>query len=199
MNMHDSTLPAVIPRATSRRSLLPIVLRRVDQVARSGSVQGAAKELHGAASAVNRQVLGLERELGVPLFERLPRGMRPTPSGDAIATLARRWRDDERRVAAEIRRQLDAHDSWLLNDARVCIETNSLQLVKAPVRDKGAEPQTVSIAINAGKPFGPVVKVVAGLLSECIRTCLDEVRAARAEATLAEISAVAPRRRKARA
>ena len=199
MNMHDSTLPAVIPRATSRRSLLPIVLRRVDQVARSGSVQGAAKELHGAASAVNRQVLGLERGLGVPLFERLPRAMRPTPSGDAIATLARRWRDDERRVAAEIRRHLDAHDSWLLNDARAGIETNSLQLVKAPVRDKGAEPQTVSIAINAGKPFGPVVKVVAGLLSECIRTCVDEVRAARAEATLAEISAVAPRRRKARA
>ena len=199
MNMHDSTLPAVIPRATSRRSLLPIVLRRVDQVARSGSVQGATKELHGAASAVNRQVLGLERELGVPLFERLPRAMRPTPSGDAIATLARRWRDDERRVAAEIRRHLDAPDSWLLNDARAGIETNSLQLVKALVRDKGAEPQTVSIAINAGKPFGPVVKVVAGLLSECIRTCLDEVRAARAEATLAEISAVAPRRRKARA
>ena len=195
MNMHDSTLPAVIPRATSRRSLLPIVLRRVDQVARSGSVQGAAKELHGAASAVNRQVLGLERGLGVPLFERLPRAMRPTPSGDAIATLARRWRDDERRVAAEIRR----HDSWLLNDARAGIETNSLQLVKAPVRDKGAEPQTVSIAITAGKPFGPVVKVVAGLLSECIRTCVDEVRAARAEATLPEISAVAPRRRKARA
>ena len=199
MNMHDSTLPAVIPRATSRRSLLPIVLRDVDQVARSGSVQGAAKELHGAASAVNRQVLGLERELGVPLFERLPRAMRPTPSGDAIATLARRWRDDERRVAAEIRRHLDAHDSWLLNDARAGIETNSLQLVKAPVRDKGAEPQTVSIAITAGKPFGPVVKVVAGLLSECIRTCVDEVRAARAKATLPEISAVAPRRRKARA
>ena len=195
MNMHDSTLPAVIPRATSRRSLL----RHVDQVARSGSVQGAAKELHGAASAVNRQVLGLERELGVPLFERLPRAMRPTYSGDAIATLARRWRDDERRVGAAIRRHLDTHDSWLLNDARAGMETNSLQLVKAPVRDKGAEPQTVSIAINAGRPFGPVVKVIAGLLSECIRTCVDEVRAARAEATLAEISACAPRRRKARA
>ena len=346
MSTHDTALPAVGPRATSRRSLLPIVLRYVDQVARSGSVQGAAKELHVAASAVNRQVLGLERELGVPLFERLPRGMRPTPSGDAIVTLARRWRDDERRVAAEIRhmqgihqghvrivamdshgtsvlpqlvarlsaghprialsmelgssddavaallagkadlavafnlsprrelhtlwsealplgcvvapghalagaasvslqevaahpialqskgllirRYLDAHYSWLFNDARAGIETNSLQLVKAlvragrhvaltseldaapelidgslrfvPVRDKGAEPQTVSIAIDAGKPFGPVVKVVAGLLAQCIRDCLDAVRAARAAGTSAkpeDSAAATPRRKKA--
>jgi len=310
-----------------RGNLLPLVLRYVDQVARSGSIQGAAKELHVAASAVNRQVLQLEEALGVPLFERLPRGMRLTPPGDAIVTLARRWRSDERRVAAEIRqmqgihqghvriaamdshstsvlpqlvarlaadhpritlgieigssddavaallagkaelaavfnlsprrellalwrselplgcivapghalaaqqtvslqevcafpvvlqskallirRYLEAHYHWLFNDARLRVETNSLQLVKMlarqgshvaltseldaapelldrtlrfiPVRDKGVEAQTISLAVDAGRPPGPVVKLVAGLLAECIQQRLDEVRAGRME------------------
>lgn len=305
-----------------RGTLLPPVLRYVDQVARSGSVQGAAKELHVAASAVNRQVLQLEDALGVPLFERLPRGMRLTASGDAIVTLARRWRQDERRVTAEIRqmqgihqghvrivamdshttsvlprliqrlgaehprisleieittpdeavnvllsgkaelaavfnlpprrelhllwqcelplgcvvaphhplagaatvslqevaahpialqsksllirRYLEAHYSWLFADQRARVESNSLQLVKmlaragthavltseldaapelaagtlrfVPVRDKGAEPQTVSVAIDASKAMGPVVKTCATLLGECIQACLDEAR-----------------------
>src|SRR5262245_26927793 len=85
-------------------SLLPAVLRYVDQVARSGSIQKAARELHVAASAINRQILELEDALGVPLFERLPRGMRLTPSGSTIVTLAQRWRNDERRAAGDIQR-----------------------------------------------------------------------------------------------
>ncbi len=331
--------PPSPPPAAARSTLLPLVLRYVDQVALSGSVQGAAKALHVAASAVNRQVLQLERELGVPLFERLPRGMRLTPPGDAIVTLARRWRGDERRVAAEIRqmqgihqghvrlaamdshstsvlprlverlaaehprislsielgssddavaallggkadvaavfnlpprrelhtlwsaelplgcivapghalagagsvslqevgahpialqskallirRYLEAHYSWLFNDPRTRVETNSLQLVKmlvrsgrhvaltseldaapelidgtlcfVPVRDAGAEPQTVGVAIDAGKPMGPIVRTVAGLLAEGLQASLDEVREVRAaRAARAAMPARAP-------
>jgi DNA-binding transcriptional LysR family regulator len=75
----------------------------VDQVARSGSIQRAAKELNIAASAVDRQILLLEAELGVALFERLPRGMRLTPAGDVVVGLARRWRGDVRRLAADLK------------------------------------------------------------------------------------------------
>lgn len=85
-----------------RGSLVPSSLRYLDQVARSGSIQKAAKELNVAASAINRQILQLEETLGVALFERLPRGMRLTSAGDAIVTLSRRWRSDERQVAADI-------------------------------------------------------------------------------------------------
>ena len=49
-------------------SLVPAQLRYVDQVARSGSIQAAARELHVAASAINRQILQLEEELEAPLF-----------------------------------------------------------------------------------------------------------------------------------
>lgn len=96
-----------------RSTLLPLVLRYVDQVARSGSIQGASKELHVAASAINRQILQLEEELGVPLFERLPRGMRLTSSGASIVTLARRWKADERRTADDIRQMQGIHQGQL--------------------------------------------------------------------------------------
>ena len=53
--------------------LMTTALRYFDEVARQGSIRRAADQLHVAASAVNRQILKLEDELGVPLFERLPR------------------------------------------------------------------------------------------------------------------------------
>lgn len=57
-------------------------LRYVDEVARSGSIRQAAERLHVAPSAVNRRIQDLEDELGTPIFERLPRGMRLTAAGE---------------------------------------------------------------------------------------------------------------------
>ena len=47
-------------------------LRYLREVARCGSVRRAAQTLNVASSAVNRQILKLESELGVRLFDRLP-------------------------------------------------------------------------------------------------------------------------------
>ena len=307
-----------------RGYLVPANLRYIDQVARSGSIQRAAKELNVAASAINRQILLMEQELGVELFERQARGMRLTASGDAIVTLTRKWKSDERRLATEIkelqgisqghvrlaamdshvnsflptlvrdlaashpqislnievvstddavagllnqasdliiafnlsprreihtlwqtelplgcvvspthplaaskttslqeavshpvalqskalqiRRYLDSRYSWLFSDGRKRVETNSLQLVKllarsgeyvaftseldaapellarelvfVPVRDEGAEPQTISLAIDSSRPLPRVVRVVADLTQRVVAQCLEEVRAA---------------------
>ena len=46
-----------------------------DAVARHGSIRKAADALHMASSALNRRILDLEQEVGMPLFERLPRGV----------------------------------------------------------------------------------------------------------------------------
>jgi DNA-binding transcriptional LysR family regulator len=86
-----------------RDTLVPAALRYVDQVARSGSIHRAAKELNVAASAINRQILHLEEGLGVKLFDRVPRGMRLTSAGDTMVTMARRGRADERRASSELR------------------------------------------------------------------------------------------------
>ena len=56
----------------------------LDEVARAGSIRRAAERLGIAASSINRQILALEAEFGVPLFERLPRRMRPTVAGELL-------------------------------------------------------------------------------------------------------------------
>jgi DNA-binding transcriptional LysR family regulator len=54
------------------------------EVARIGSIRKAAASLNVAASAVNRQILKLEAELGAPLFDRMPGGMRLTVAGNLL-------------------------------------------------------------------------------------------------------------------
>lgn len=57
-------------------------LQYIDEIARAGSIRKAAVKLNIASSAINRQILALEEELGVPIFERLPRGLKLTAAGE---------------------------------------------------------------------------------------------------------------------
>ena len=59
-------------------------------VAEQGSVTRAAASLHQSSSAISHTLLGLETELGVDLFHRLPRGMALTDAGAAFVEAARR-------------------------------------------------------------------------------------------------------------
>lgn len=76
--------------------------RYFDEISRAGSIRRAAERLNVAASAVNRQLLLLEEELGVTLFERLPRGVRLTAAGEILINTIRTWRREE----AQARMQL---------------------------------------------------------------------------------------------
>lgn len=60
------------------------LLRYLDEVARSGSIRKASARLNVAASAVNRQILTLEEEVGSAIFERMPGGLRPTATGEIL-------------------------------------------------------------------------------------------------------------------
>jgi DNA-binding transcriptional LysR family regulator len=79
------------------------VLRYIDQVARLGSIRRAATVLNVASSAVNRQILKLEAEIGLPLFERVGNGVRPTPAGEYVIRHARdtlaRWNNVRGEIA----------------------------------------------------------------------------------------------------
>ncbi|MFT4174625.1 MAG: LysR family transcriptional regulator [Rhodocyclaceae bacterium] len=68
--------------------------RCFDEVARRGSVRKAAESLHLTAAAVNQQVLNLEALVGVPLFDRLPRGMQLTVAGEIMISAVRRSQRD---------------------------------------------------------------------------------------------------------
>jgi DNA-binding transcriptional LysR family regulator len=58
-------------------------LKVLAEVGRLGSFSAAAEELSMTQPAVSRQIAMLERHTGVRLFERLPRGVRPTDAGRA--------------------------------------------------------------------------------------------------------------------
>lgn len=53
-------------------------------VAEEGSVTAAAELLRVAQPSVSQQIRGLERELGVQLFDRTPTGLVPTVVGRAF-------------------------------------------------------------------------------------------------------------------
>lgn len=71
-------------------------LRYVEAIARLGHFGRAAEQCSVTQPALSLQVKLVEEELGVSLFERLPRGVRPTPEGAEIARRAAR-------VLAEVR------------------------------------------------------------------------------------------------
>ncbi|UTD29390.1 LysR family transcriptional regulator [Bradyrhizobium sp. WD16] len=60
------------------------LLNYVDEVARTGSIRKAASHLNVAASAISRQILALETEIGTPLFQRLPRKLVLTAAGEVL-------------------------------------------------------------------------------------------------------------------
>lgn len=70
-------------------------LRYFLAVASHENVRAASEALHVSQPAVSRQIQDLEEELGVTLFERLPRGIRLSRSGEA-------FREDISKVMAAI-------------------------------------------------------------------------------------------------
>ena len=77
-------------------------LKYFDEVVRAGSIRLAAERLHVAPSAVNRRIQDLEEELGLPLFERLPRGMRLTAAGELFVNYVRGRQAELDKVRSEI-------------------------------------------------------------------------------------------------
>ncbi|MGI8921651.1 MAG: LysR family transcriptional regulator [Solirubrobacteraceae bacterium] len=59
-------------------------LRVLWEIAERGSFSGAAQALSYTQSAVSQQIATLESELGTPLIERRPRGLRMTAAGQAL-------------------------------------------------------------------------------------------------------------------
>ncbi|MCC8983492.1 MULTISPECIES: LysR family transcriptional regulator [Bradyrhizobium] len=134
-------------------------LRYIDEVARQGSIRKAAKTLHVAASAINRHILDLEEQLEAPIFERLPRGLRLTSSGEILI--------------AHIRETLRAHDRMRtqinalrgLSRGEVFVATMATlaagRLAEIVAAYRAAHPQ-VSLRIMVGDRTGVADMVASG-------------------------------------
>ena len=85
-----------------KRNLHNRAIGYFDAVRRYGSIREAARRLDIAASAINRHILKLEADIGLPLFDRLTDGMVLTPAGEVLARHAIAVLQDERRATTEL-------------------------------------------------------------------------------------------------
>ncbi|MBW9051148.1 LysR family transcriptional regulator [Rhizobium mesosinicum] len=78
------------------------VLQYAIQIAERGSTLAAAHDVNLTSSALSRQISQLEHELGITLFERHSRGMRPTSAGEVFLDAARQMIRRMERLAADL-------------------------------------------------------------------------------------------------
>ncbi len=62
----------------------PRTLEFIRDVGASGSIRGTAERRNITPSALTRKIQDFEQELGVPVFERLPQGMRLNAAGELL-------------------------------------------------------------------------------------------------------------------
>ncbi|WP_380779925.1 LysR family transcriptional regulator [Sphingomonas sp. R86520] len=72
-------------------------------VGRLGSIRKAADVLNVSASAIDRQILNVEAQMELPLFERLPTGLRLTAAGEIMMASGLKWQKE----LADVRTQIE--------------------------------------------------------------------------------------------
>ena len=82
------------------RHLLPY--KYIEEIAKAGSIRKAAEVLAITPSALNRRLLAVEDELGVPIFERLAVGVRLNTAGEILLKHIRNQMSDLERVKSQI-------------------------------------------------------------------------------------------------
>lgn len=74
----------------------------IDVIAKAGSIRKAAETLAITSTALNRRVLALEAELGAPIFERLPRGVRLSTAGELLIAHLRSQASDLEKLKSRL-------------------------------------------------------------------------------------------------
>jgi DNA-binding transcriptional LysR family regulator len=136
-------------------------LKTLAAVAKHGSMNNAASELHTVQSNVTARIRALEDEIGIPLFQRHARGVTITPAGQRMLPFAGRIARllDEARAAAR--------DDGAPGGALVLggLETTTaLRLAPLLTQYAHAYPD-VHLALNTG--------TTAGLLRDVVECRLD--------------------------
>lgn len=138
----------------------PTRLRLLVDVAHHGSIAGAARANAITASAVSQQLTTLERECGVPLLERLPRGVALTAAGEVLAERGRSLV----RLLEAARGDIDGFDDHLVGRVRLGAIASAAQALVLPALAQltgehpgidatvmVAEPQSSLAALHEGR------------------------------------------------
>ncbi|MEJ3656829.1 LysR family transcriptional regulator [Actinomycetes bacterium KLBMP 9759] len=119
-------------------------LRVLVAVADSGSFSGATEPLALTQPAVSRQIAGLERHVGVPLFVRLHRGVRPTDAGAAAIDRARAVLA----MVAELEARMRSHAGLTAGTVRIsAFPSAAMSVVPAVISRFAAEHPDVEVTL----------------------------------------------------
>ena len=135
------------------------VLRYFLEVARSGSIRKAAQRLFVASSAVNRQILQLEAELGTELFDRLPTGIRLTAAGEVVLRHVRTTLHDFELLRSELDAQKGERTGHV---SIVAMDSLFVDLLPNAVEEFAEEFPAVTFTLIAMSPSEVPAKVAAG-------------------------------------
>jgi LysR family transcriptional regulator, cyn operon transcriptional activator len=103
-------------------------LQTLITIADAGGFARAAGRLHLSQPAASRQIQALEVEFGVPLFNRIGRGLQLTPEGEDIVRRGRRLLQE----ATSLRERAAALKSGLTGTLRVGGSPQNIETVLAP-------------------------------------------------------------------
>jgi DNA-binding transcriptional LysR family regulator len=141
--------------------LTPTQLQAVRDVVATGSLRTSARRLGYTPSAISQQISSVERALGVQLFERSPRSVRPTAAGVQLARRATRLlaelestEDELRSFAAAERGRLHLGSFW----------SAGFRLVPAVLADFLRDRPQVDVRYEEGDPQVTVPAVTEGRL-----------------------------------
>ena len=134
-------------------------LRLLREVALRGSIAAAAREVHLSPSAVSQQLAVLEREAGLALVDRSPRGVSLTGAGHALAARAAEVLD----VLAQARADLDRLAGVLAGPvALAAVASAAVTLVSAAVRELAGAHPGIAVAVEVAEPSRALSRLLAG-------------------------------------
>lgn len=117
-------------------------------IAKTGSFNKAAERLYLTQPSVTARIQALEKELGQPLFERKPRGVRLTDAGRVLLPHAERVLSDIRKAHQAIADLASAHGGTLAVGSALTIGTYTLPKILANF--KAAFPG-IEVAVRTGR------------------------------------------------
>jgi DNA-binding transcriptional LysR family regulator len=153
-----SSSSAAPPHAPPRKLRPQRLLTYFDAVARHGSIRKAADALNIASSALNRQILDLEMDLGSALFERLPRGVRLTAAGELFLTYTRQAISQLKAVESQVE-QLRGLVRGQVGVAAV--ESVAAELLPSAITEFQATHPKVRFHVRIGAPEELVAALIA--------------------------------------
>ena len=97
-------------------------LEILQAIAETGSFTACGRKLHVSQSAISRQIMLLEEELGEPLFLRVGRQVRMTPAAESLVQLGQRVLQDVRELLCRREEQAVVAVSHALGEAGAVVE-----------------------------------------------------------------------------